>query len=223
LPTLVAVLAIAALLSGCGQPQTRYYFTLGYPLEENHEAEPRAALHPVSLRIRPFKAALPFDRSNLAFRESPYEYQYYALRFWAAKPQHMLRELVEAHLQSARVVTEVSREIGDRTPDYELAGEVEAIEEYDSGDLWYAHLAMRFELVRYKDQTTVWRSSFDRMRKVYKREPSFVMRTLSAILKEEMIRLTAEIDGVLSKERGVAPTLAVPPRNVEEETPTGIE
>jgi ABC-type uncharacterized transport system auxiliary subunit len=217
------VLSTSLFGLGCGGPQSRYYFTLGYPLEANIETEPRAALHPVFLRIRPFKVALPFDRSNLAFRETPYEYQYYSLRFWAAKPQHMLRELVEAHLHSARVVAEVSREVADRAPEYELSGYVEAIEEYDSGDLWYAHLSMRFELVRYKDQTTVWRSSFDRMRKVYKREPAFVMRTLSAILKEEMIRLTAEIDGVLSKERGVAPTLAVPPRSVEEETPTGIE
>lgn len=204
-------LLITVTCTMCGGGYTKYYFTLGYPLDEERGKELRDSLHPVLLRIRPFKVALPYDRINIAFRESPYEYQYYTQRFWAAKPQHMLRELVESHLQAVRLATEVSKEYGDKKPDYELVGEVEAIEEYRSGDIWYAHLAMRFELIRFSDQVVVWRTSFDRMRKVFKRQPIFVMRTLSAILKEEMIRLAAGLDAALSKERGVSPTLVAPP------------
>lgn len=157
--------------------------------------------------MRPFTCALPYDRPQIVYRQSPYVFNYYAFKLWASKPQHMLREIVERHLRASRLVSEVEREYGEHLPDYELGAEVLAIEEYDSGDLWYAHLAMRFELLRYKDKVQIWTGHFDRKKTVHVKDPVHVVQALSTILEEEMRRLIVELDEVLARERGVEPVL----------------
>ncbi|HOI08922.1 MAG TPA: ABC-type transport auxiliary lipoprotein family protein, partial [Myxococcota bacterium] len=162
-------------------------------------------------------------RPQIVYRQSPFEFQYYVYQLWAAKPQHMLRELVQSHLESTRLVAEVTRDFGERYPDYELVAEVLAIEEYDSSSFWYGHLAMRFELIRFSDKMPLWNYDFDRKRKVYDKQPVYVVRTLSQILSEEMVRVTAELDRVISADRGVQPTLALPPPPIDDESPQSIQ
>jgi ABC-type uncharacterized transport system auxiliary subunit len=203
----------------CASTPTRRYYTLSYPLERDPATESRPPLHPVQLRVRPFRSGLPYDRPQIVYRQSPYEFQYYVYQLWAAKPQRMLRELVQSHLESTRLVAEVTRDYGERLPDYELVAEVLAVEEYDSGPVWYGHLAMRFELVRFSDKMPLWNYHFDRKRKVFEKQPVYVVRTLSEILADEMARVTAELDRVISADRGVAPTLALPPPPVDDEAP----
>ena len=208
---LVPLAVLLLVILACGSVPKRYYFALSYPLEPVSGAAARAPLHPFRVRIRPFTVALPYNRPQIVYRQSPFEFNYYSYRMWAAKPQHMLRELAERHLDAARLVQEVTREYGEQLPDYELSAEVLAIEEYDSGDVWFGHLAMRFELVRFSDKIPIWTHFFDRKRKVWEKQPVYVVRALSALAEEEMIRVTAELDAVLSRERDVDATLAQPP------------
>ncbi len=209
----LTMVLLGAFVLSCGGVPKRHYFALTYPIEPAAQAAVRPPLHPFSLRVKPFGVGLPYNRPQIVYRQSLFEFNYYNYKMWSAKPQHMLRELVARHLEAARLVAEVSREYGQELPDYELGAEVLAIEEYDSGDVWYGHLAMRFELVRFRDRTLVWSYQFDKKRKVFEKKPVFVVRALSRIAEEEMGRITAELDIVLSKERGVEPTLVrrVPP------------
>lgn len=200
---------LLVLAAACGSVPQRHYYALSYP-EEQPGASTRPALHPFRLRIKPFGVALPYNRPQVVYRQSPFEFNYYGYRLWAAKPQHMLRELVQRHLEAARLVSEVTQEYMEELPDYELSADVLAIEEYDSGDVWYGHLAMRFQLVRFQDQTPIWTYSFDRKRKVYEKQPVYVVRALSRIVEEELNRVAASLDEVFSQERGVPPTLVAP-------------
>jgi len=207
-------LALAALLGtlaweACGSGPQKAYYTLSYPLAEDRVTDARPPLHPVRLRLRPFEIALPYDRPQMVYRQSPYEFQYDPYRLWAAKPQHMLRELVEDHLRASRLVQEVTRSYGEEPPPYELKGEVLALEELDAGDTWFGHLAMRFELVRTRDQVTIWHDHFDRKRQVGRHLPALIVRAQSEMLQEEMRRITVELDRALSRDRGVAPTLSL--------------
>lgn len=192
----------------CGSSPQKAYYTLSYPLAEDRVTEARPPLHPVRLRLRPFEVALPYDRPQMVYRQTPYEFQYDPYRLWAAKPQHMLRELVEDHLQAAHLVAEVTRTYGEEPPPYELKGEVLAIEELDAGDTWFGHLAMRFELVRTRDQVTLWHYQFDRKRQVGRLAPALIVRAISEILQEEMQRVTVALDQTLARDRGVMPTLS---------------
>lgn len=205
--TRALLLVTLTLLVACGSVPRRYYYTLSYPLDEVTD---RPALHPVRLRIKPFGVGLPYNRPQIVYRQTPYQYQYYTFRMWAAKPQHLVRELTERHIRAVGLVDEVTREYLEELPDYELEGEIIAMEEFDSGDIWYGHLAMRFRLVRFRDKMPLWTYHFDRTKRIYERDLVYVIRALSGILEEELGRITAELDVVLSRERGVEPSLTVP-------------
>ncbi|MGM0574740.1 MAG: ABC-type transport auxiliary lipoprotein family protein [Myxococcota bacterium] len=208
LVVLVAV-AVAVTTSACAEMPQRRYYTLSFP-SEGARGDGAAPLHPLTLRVDRFDAALPFDRSQIVYRESPYQFSYYSYRLWAAKPQRMLREVALRHLQTSALVRNVTRDYGQDLPDYELSAQVEALEEYDSGDVWYGHLAMSFELVRFEDQSVVWSYRFDRKKRVSDRKLVLVVRAVSRIAEEEMRRVVAQLDHVLARERGVSPTLEVP-------------
>lgn len=207
-------LILIVLAMSCGSVPTRYYYTLSYPLEREEALKP--PIHPIRLRIKPFRIGIPYDRLQIVYRQSPFEFQYYGYHLWASKPQHMLREIFASHIESLGLVVEVTTEYGEHLPDYELSGDIEAIEEYDSGDVWYGHLAMRIELTRFSDRVCLWRYSFDKTKKVFKKEPVQVVRVISSILEEEMNKIMVELDRILSKERGVTPTIAQPPEHLRE-------
>ncbi len=216
------MLACLAILvaAGCGPGPQRRYYTLSYPLLSDRVTESRPPIHPVKVRIRPFHVALPYDRPQMVYRQSPYEFNYDPYRLWASKPQQMLRELVEQHLVASRLLGEITREFGDSPPAYELGAEVMAVEEYDAGDAWYGHLAMRFDLVRFADQKVIWHYEFDRKRRVHEQRSVYIVRALSEILRDEMLVVTAELDRVISQERGVAATLTMPPPAQDDSLPS---
>lgn len=205
----LTLLALVASL-GCGASATRRYYTLDYPIDEGHITESRPALHNVRLKLQRFKVGIPYDRPQIVYRQSPFEFQYYTLRLWAAKPQKMIRAIVESHLKATRIVASVQRDYEEDRPNYELGAEIEAIEEYDSGSVWYAHLSMRFQLVRFADKVVVWEHSFDRKKQVAEKDTVYVIRALSEILRTEMFQIIPQIEGAIAKDRGLAPILSLP-------------
>jgi uncharacterized lipoprotein YmbA len=207
----VALVVLAVLVAaGCGAAPQKRYFTLSYPLMSDRVTESRPPLHPVKMRIKPFRVSLPYDRPQMVYRQSPFEFNYDPYRLWASKPQQMLRELVEEHLVAARLMGEVTRDFGDQSPAYELGAEVLAIEEYDAGDAWYGHLAMRFDLIRFSDQRVLWHYEFDRKGRVHEQRQVYIVRALSEILRDERKVVTAELDRIISQDRGVPVTLSMP-------------
>ncbi len=226
----LALLAGAWLLGSleaCNPPPQRRYYVLAYPLPSAEDVA-NVATHPATLRVRPFNVALAYDRPQIVYRQSPFEFNYYTFRLWSAKPQKMVREVLARHLQAARVVEEVVLEIGERPPAYELGGELLAIEEYDAGDVWFAHLSMRLWLARYSNKQIVWTHFFDVTKKVYHKDPVHVVRGLSQILEAEVIKVVAGIDATLAGRPAPAagpaaadtqPAPAAPPAAVPEAAP----
>lgn len=205
----IVALALAVLVGGCfgggGNPRT--FFSLQYPVEDAANAYTGPSW-PFSLRIRRLDIKLAYDKQEIVYRTSPYEFQYYWFKLWAAKPQKIVSELLADHLMHSGMVAEVTTKILDRLPDYELAGEILAIEELDAEETWFAHLSMRLQLTRFEDGQVIWQRSFDQRKRVYERQPVFVVKAMSALLEEELRVVTAEIGAKLADEaarRGVAP------------------
>jgi hypothetical protein len=94
----------------------------------------------------------------------------------------------------------VQRYDEDIKPDYELTGAIEALEEYDSDQLWFAHLAMRLSLTRLSDGVVLYSRQFDNRKKVFRYSPEAVVQELSAILEFIMVQGIHDIDAVLAKE-----------------------
>jgi len=188
------VALVASLLSGvlgCGTAPDRQYYALSYTFTDvKRETTPR---FDVNLRVVEPEVRLAYDRPQIVYRYDPFRFKYYHYRFWVAKPQQMLGELVHRHLLHTNLFRETTLVYQSQVPDYELLGEIEAIEEYDSGDVWYAHLAMSLRLVRFSDRRIVWAYRFDKKKEVPNKQPVYVVRAMSDILEEEMAAITEGI------------------------------
>ena len=90
-------------------------------------------------------------------------------------------------------------------PDYELSGSIEAIEEYDSKELWFAHLAIRMNLTRISDGVSVYFRRFDIRKRVFEHEPEYVIREMSSLIEFITNQAIHDIDVKLAKEYGVTP------------------
>jgi ABC-type uncharacterized transport system auxiliary subunit len=158
----------------------------------------------VTLRIQEPEVRLAYDRPQIVYRYDPYNFRYYHFRFWVAKPQSMVAELVLQHLKHLNLFREISLTYTAGIPDYELAGQIDALEEYDSGDTWYAHLAMSFRLVRFSDRQVVFTWQFDEKKEVFTKEPVYVVRGLSELLDQQMQAMMPALDKAMEAEMAAA-------------------
>ena len=190
------IIILLALGVGCGSTPDRQYFGISYSLVdvESHE-KPKFA---VSLRIREPDVQLAYNRPQIVYRFDPYKFKYYNYKFWVAKPQKMVAELFYRHLKHSNLFSEVSLVYRRGVPEYELEGEIAAIEEYDSGDAWYAHLAISVRLVRFHDREVIWSFKFDEKKEVFTKEPVYVVRALSELMEEQMGIMVTGIESAMA-------------------------
>ena len=181
----------------------KQYFVLNYlPSTQVDRLNP--APYPCTIRLRDFSIEEAYNRPQIVYRQSPFALQYYVYRVWAVKPARMVTDLVYKHLETRNLVSSVIRRFDEGPkPDYELSGVIEALEEYDSEELWFAHLAIRMNLVRLSDGQSVYMRRFDIRKRVYKHTPENVIRELSALMEYIMTQAAHDIDRRFSKDYGV--------------------
>lgn len=189
-------LAAWLMILGCfgSAVATKYYYLLTFPMPEKM-AEGK---YNITLRVKDFGISSTFNRSQIVFRYSLNELEYYNYRLWTEKPNLMISDLVRRAIGESGLAARVTRKLEDRIPEYTLSGDVDAIEELDSDNLWYAHLAMHFYLQKATEETVVWKYSFDERREVRVKEPKIIVRTLSEILERETRKVITGLDAFLS-------------------------
>jgi cholesterol transport system auxiliary component len=160
--------------------ETRYYL-LSYIPEVDHIKRKKPL--PLRLRVREFDIAEAYRRSELIYRQSAHELQFYNFQRWAVKPERLVTEALIKHIEATRIFEEVNSDIGEREADYILDGVVQAIEEYDNNEKWYAHLELDLRLKKLSNDSVVWRQNYNLRSEVSNQEPVFVVRTLSSILE----------------------------------------
>lgn len=201
LASAVAVLALG-LLAGCffgRSPDTRYY-TLDYapaPSQQRLERGP----YPFTVRLREPTIAEAYRRSQIVYRQSAYQMQFYAYHLWAVDPERMVGDLLFKHLRAVRLFENVTRVAETNPPDFQLTCDVRAIEEYDSPDRWYAHLAIEYQLIDEKNGQVLWKQLYDLRAPVPQQEPVFVVRELAALTSIIHDRLVDELEPVLEEAR----------------------
>jgi ABC-type uncharacterized transport system auxiliary subunit len=188
-----AIVAIAVAVS-CGTIPVKQFYVLNYvPLSPAGRL--LSTPYPFTIRLKEFDIEDAYNRSQIVYRQSPFELRYYFYKLWAVKPNKMITDLVQKHLIIRRYDEGLK-------PDYELSGNIEALEEYDSDQLWYAHLAMRLTLTRLSDGRVMYSRRFDNRKRVYQYSPDNVVREMSAILEFAMNQAVHDMDGVFSREYG---------------------
>jgi len=183
---------IAALLSvaaACSSVPENHYFTMSYVLLPQEDVK----TFPVMLHVRQLEIMPAYDQDRLVYRYSPYEFRYYNYMLWAAKPHKMVTNMLIRHLDHSQLFEDVSQEYGDRRPDYELFGTIDAIEELDSGDEWFAHLAFTLRMTRFRGEKVVWSHRVDAKKQVYNKEPVYVVKAISELMEAEMGKVVTNL------------------------------
>jgi ABC-type uncharacterized transport system auxiliary subunit len=205
-----AVLVAALLIAGCATAPAKRYYTLNYlpsPMQDRMRPTP----YPFTVRVRDFTIEEAYARPQIVYRRSPFELEYYFYRVWAVKPTRMFTDLVQKHLLASELVTAVVRRYDEgNQPQYELSGMIEAIEEYDSEETWFAHLALHLSLTRVSDGRVLYSRRFDNRKRVFQNQPEFVIKEMSAIMEYVMNQVTHDLDGVFASELNLGSTQGQP-------------
>lgn len=196
----LAALAAGLMLSGCffAKPQVTQYYVLDYlptPPKDRLEKGP----YPFVLRVRDCTIAEAYRRSQIVYRASANQMQFYGLHLWAVDPDRMINDLAIKHLKAARLFDNVTRSVENYVPDFFLSCDIQAVEEYDSKEQWYAHLAVEYQLENAKTNQVVWKKLYDLRKTVPQQEPVYIVRELSFLLESANDRLTQELEVVLDE------------------------
>ena len=197
-----AGLLASLVLLGCGSVPVKHYFEMNYvPAVNWQRLSPQP--YPCTIRVADLNIEQAYNRPEIVYRQSPFQLQYYFYRIWAVKPARMLTDLIYKHLIMAGLVSNVIRRYDESPrPNFDLSGTVEAVEEYDSGELWFAHLALSVNLVRVADGSSVYTRRFDLRKRVYQHSPEYVVRELSSLMEYIMTQVIHDLDHKFAPEFG---------------------
>ena len=203
---LFCVGALLAFIACCGTIPVKQYYVLNY-MPTQPAGRLLASPYPFTIRLKELDIEDAYNRSQIVYRQSPFELRYYFYKLWAVKPNKMITDLIQKHLASINFVSHVIRRFDEGIkPSYELGGVIEALEEYDSDQLWYAHLAIRLSLTRLSDGRVMYSRDFDNRKRIYQYSPDNVVREMSAILEFIMDQAVRDMDVVLNREYGLSGT-----------------
>jgi ABC-type uncharacterized transport system auxiliary subunit len=201
----IAILA-CILCAQClfGTVPVKQYYVLNYvPVQPANRL--RAAPYPYTVRVKELDIEDAYSRPSIVYRQSPFELRYYFYRLWAVKPNRMITDLIYNHLTSINLVSHIVRRFDEGLkPDFELSGDIEAIEEYDSDQLWFAHISIQFVLTRVSDGAVVYSRIFDNRKRVFNYSPDNVVKEMSSVVEFIMDQAVGDLDAVFSKENGAA-------------------
>jgi len=192
------------LFTGCASVPIKKYYQLNYLPGLIADRQNNTA-YPFIIRLKEFDIEEAYNRPQIVYRQSPFELRYYVYRVWAVKPSRMVTDLVYKHLLNVNLVSSVQRRYDEGSkPHYELSGMVEALEEYDSDELWFSHVALRFNLVNLSNGNIVYNRRFDLRKKVLEHNPELVIREMSALIEYAISQAIQDIDSKLAIETGIA-------------------
>lgn len=200
---LVLIAVSCAGLIGCAKVPVKQYYILNYlPSTTRDRLYPSP--YPYTIRLRELDIEEAYNRPQIVYRQSPFQLRYYVYQVWAVKPTRMITDLLNKHLVTANLVSSVIRRYDEGPrPDYELNGTIESLEEYDSEELWFAHMCIRLNLVCLKDGKTIYTRRFDHRKKVFQHEPEYVIREMSALMEYIVNQAIHDIDVKLAHEMGI--------------------
>ena len=175
------------------------------------------------VHLKDFNVLGAYNQVKIINRTSPYELGFDPFHSWADRPRDMMTHTVAHYLTQAQLFTQVvlDTDLLDRRPDYILTGTLEALERFDSEDIWYARLVLSMQLEHRESGQVIWRDRItanDEMQ-VFNEDMEFAVDALSQILLRGMERFIAEIDQtLLARKYGGAdrPLNAVRPNSLQQ-------
>ena len=189
---LILLSAIALSLTAClgdGSNEPTRYYTLAV---ENIQTPSSSAYADKRLQVRKFTIEPAYQRTNIVYRESAYDFMFYDLDLWASRPEHMMAQVASEYLNKSNMFKSVETKPTGK-PDFEFLGNIVAIEEVDEGSSQYAHLAIQLTFRKTESDQAIWEKSFDEKLSMDNREPRTTAETISKLFGKYMEEALNEI------------------------------
>ena len=187
----LAAMTLTACFGGSTSEPTRYY-TLAV---ENIDM-PSAGNASGRLQVRKFTIENAYQRNNIVYRESAYDFMFYDLDLWASRPEQMVAQVAAEYLEKSGIFQAVDTRASGK-PELELLGHIDAIEEIDEGSSQYARLSIKLTLQKPDSDVPLWEKRFDERQSVSSREPRLVAEAISKLLGKYMEEAIAAIPQAL--------------------------
>jgi ABC-type uncharacterized transport system auxiliary subunit len=184
-------LSLTACLGGGSSEPTKYY-TIAV---ENISMPSSGALAEKRLQVRKFTIEPAYQRANIVYRESAYDFMFYDLDLWASRPEQMMTQVASEYLNKSELFKSVETKPNGK-PDYELLGNIVAIEEVDEGSSQYAHLALQLTFKSTNSEEALWEKIFDQKMSMNDREPRTTAENISKLFGKYM---EEALKGIASK------------------------
>ena len=172
-------LTLTACLGGGNSEPTKYY-TIAV---EKIQASTTDTYKDKRLQIRKFTIEPAYQRANIVYRESAYDFMFYDLDLWASRPEHMLAQVASEYVAQSGAFKSVETKATGK-PDYELLGNIIAIEEVDEGSSQYARLAIQLTFKKTDSDEAIWEQTFDEKRSMGDREPRTTAESISKLYSQ---------------------------------------
>lgn len=144
------------------------------------------------LQVRKFTIEPAYQRTNIVYRESAYDFMFYDLDLWASRPEHMLAQVASEYITKSGLFKSVETK-PTGMPDFEFMGNIIAIEEVDEGSSQYARLAVQLTFRKTESDQAIWEKSFDEKLSMDNREPRTTAETISKLFGKYMEEALNEI------------------------------
>ena len=181
-------LSLTACLGGGSSEPTRYYTVA----VENISMPSTGAFADKRLQVRKFSIEPAYQRTNIVYRESAYDFMFYDLDLWASRPEHMLAQVASEYITKSGLFKSVETKPTGK-PDFEFMGNIIAIEEVDEGSSQYARLAVQLTFRKTESDQAIWEKSFDEKLSMDNREPRTTAETISKLFGKYMEEALNEI------------------------------
>lgn len=191
------VVLIVLFLQGCLSSPVKRYYQLHMEVDQS-VGSPQIDR---SLMVGPMEVDSAYNDYRMVYRLSPYEMNYYSYEYWIKKPVQMVRDSVVDYLSSGTAFKKVITKYAEGNPDLVLRAKVNALEEYDRADAWFAHLNMVITIKDFRTDKIVLVYRIDRRKKLTEKKVGKVAIGLSIILEEELAKMMEQLALTLKTEK----------------------
>ena len=188
--TLAATISLTACFGGSTSEPSRYY-TIGvenitYP--QSGDATPEGK----RLMVRKFSIDPAYQRINIVYRESSYDFMFYDLDMWASRPELMLTKVATEYISRSKLF-EISKTGTTAKPDFEILGHIDAMEEIDEDSDRYGHLSLSLTYRKTESDTPIFEHQYDEKIKLSGNEPKYVAEAISKLFAKYMEDFLQEV------------------------------
>ena len=185
---LLAALTLTACFGGSTSEPSRYYMLAVEDISmPNGNAKGK-------VQVRKFTVDPAYQKANIVYRESAYDFMFYDLDLWASRPDHMITQVVAEYAVKSNLFESVEIK-GSSKPGFEISGNVSAIEEVDEGSSQYARLAIEISFRKVDSDAPLFEKRYEGKQPMNKREPRAMAEATSKLLGKFMEDALANIAG----------------------------